>query len=207
MAGIEADLTLLGSHLRVSLCSPSSLSSESLSRDHVIDAAHCGGRRTTLHPASLPLTASSRPLTSPTARESQTTAAGAAAADMAGGCRLGELGLESDGGCSIAADSEHAVAIGSSGCGAKGWLSLVQRTCSRWYLRVFHTRMLHLWTLLRRASSIVSQLFKMAMLRVVQELRSSGSSSGNNVMRRQQFVLALASIVLMAIHIRADKFV
>jgi hypothetical protein len=67
--------------------------------------------------------------------------------------------------------------------------------------------MLHLWTLLRRASSIVSQLFKMAMLRVVQELRSSGSSSGNNVMRRQQFVLALASIVLMAIHIRADKFV
>jgi hypothetical protein len=205
MAGIEADLTLLGSHLRVSLCSPSALSSESLFRDHVIDAAHCGGRRTTLHPAPLPLIASSRPLTLPTARESQTTAAGAAGADITG--RLGDLGLESDGGCSIAADSGHAVAMGGSGCGAKGWVSLVQRTFSRWYLRVVQTRLLDLWTLLRRASSIVSQLFKKAMTRVFQELRSSGSSPGNNVMRRQQVVLALASIVLMTIHIRSDKFV
>lgn len=188
---VDADVSLLRSHLRhddddvAVLC-----------RFH--DVAVRPGSDTALHPTSA-LTSSSRysTLTSPPSVASS-------AAVSSGGAGSRER-TKADVGA-IAAGSEIAAAsVGSGAFVGRGF----QARCRSWFARVMKAlqwlRLLGLWQPLRRVAATLLQPVGSALMSVFHAVRRSSGVGQIRTMRQQQLVLALASIVLMVIHMQSDR--
>jgi hypothetical protein len=180
--GIEADVSLLRSHLR---------------HDDG-DVAVRPGSDTALHPTSA-LTSSSRysTLTSPPAVPSS-------AAVSSGGAGSRERPTAAAG--TIAADSGDAAASAGSGAVvARGFQARCRSWCARVMKALQWLRLLGLWQPLRRVAAALLQPVGSAMMRVFHAVRRSSGGGQIRTMRQQQLVLAVASIVLIVIHMQSDR--
>lgn len=184
---IEAEVSLLRSHLRLLPCSLPPLSPcDHGDGNHNDDAAH----------HLLPAAAFSCTSRCPVPVSFPALTSNAAAALSAGGV-VGkrETKISNEQG-PFAAVGEHApVADSGVYCGPDfqcmlgGWCGRVVKAL-RWL------RLLNIWQPLRRAASAALQV-------VMRVLHAGGSGSGTGTARRQQMVLAFASIVLMVIHMQS----
>ncbi len=65
-------------------------------------------------------------------------------------------------------------------------------------------RLLGLWQPLRRVAATLLQPVGSTMMRVFHAVRRSSGGSQIRTMRQQQLVLAVASIVLVVVHMQSD---
>ncbi len=98
----------------------------------------------------------------------------------------------------FAADVEHVDAVADSGVfSGRGLQSMLRGLYGPIVSALRWLRLLEMWQPLRRAANA-------ALLAVTRVLYAGGSGSGAGAARRQQMVLAVASIVLIVIHMQSD---
>jgi hypothetical protein len=195
--GIEADVSLLRSHLRIlpsSLLSSLQFNGGDCDYNGNSPDPHC---RSSDHPPHVSCVPAPAVLAS---------AAAAAARGSAGGGVCSKR-RTADGRGEGTSHGAAAVA-GSNSSGRGFWQAQLVRMCSSWWARVMRLlrwlRLLDLWQVLRRGGSALMQLVGSVVVRSVHALQSSSSNSGisgEERVRRQQMVLVAASIVLVAIHL------
>jgi hypothetical protein len=206
--GIEADVSLLRSHLRILPSSlPSSLQRNGDDCDHNGNSPdlHC---RSSDHPPHV----SCVPAPAVLASAATAAARGGAGGGVCSQQRTADGRGEGTSHGAAAASHVAAAVAGSNSSGRVLWQAQVVRICSSWWARVMRLlrwlRLLDLWQVLRRGGSALMQLMGSVVVRAVHALQSSSSNSGisgEERVRRQQMVLVAASIVLMAIHLYSDS--